>query len=228
MAAMVEHSALESLVQRLGSLNEANDDEAEAVSNTLAIFENIVELSPQVRPLLPHQVLAMRDLSKRLLPASICLCSSLKGHCRSECATLGPAVNCTHALCATRSRQVVVSVVLLQAQACEGTGLREVSEVQVAEELVSRTKVLNWMLKRLKPREFDVNKGAVGESLALLLQSSQTNAQKAADLNGIDAILQVLSQGIHLMDRCSCTMAVSLSVAANQSDNNCIRLGLPG
>lgn len=50
MAAMVEHSALESLVQRLGSLNESNDDEAEAVSNTLAIFENIVELAPQVCP----------------------------------------------------------------------------------------------------------------------------------------------------------------------------------
>ena len=50
VAAMVEHSALESLVQRLGSLNESNDDEAEAVSNTLAIFENIVELSPQACP----------------------------------------------------------------------------------------------------------------------------------------------------------------------------------
>ena len=68
--------------------------------------------------------------------------------------------------------------------------------MQVAEELVGRTKVLNWMLKRLKPREFDVNKGAVGESLALLLQSSQVNAQKAADLNGIDAILQVRSLGL--------------------------------
>lgn len=56
---------------------------------------------------------------------------------------------------------------------------------------MSRTKVLNWMLKRLKPREFDVNKGAVGENLALLLQSSQANAQRAADLNGIDAMLQV-------------------------------------
>lgn len=63
--------------------------------------------------------------------------------------------------------------------------------MQVAEELVGRTKVLQWMLKRLKPREFDVNKGAAGENLALLLQASQANAQRAADLNGIDAILQV-------------------------------------
>ena len=48
MGAMVEASALESLVQRLASFNEANDDEAEAVANTLSIFENMVELSPQV------------------------------------------------------------------------------------------------------------------------------------------------------------------------------------
>lgn len=48
MAAMIENSALESLAQRLGSFNEGNDDEAEAVTNTLAIFENIVELSPHV------------------------------------------------------------------------------------------------------------------------------------------------------------------------------------
>ena len=49
VAAMVDNHALESLVQRLGTFNEANDDEAEAVTNTLAIFENIVELSPHVR-----------------------------------------------------------------------------------------------------------------------------------------------------------------------------------
>ena len=50
VAAMVENSALESLVQRLGSFNESNDDEAEAVTNTLAIFENVVELSTNVGP----------------------------------------------------------------------------------------------------------------------------------------------------------------------------------
>ena len=52
VAAMVEQSALESLVQRLGSFNESNDDEAEAVTNTLAIFENVVELSTNVGPMI--------------------------------------------------------------------------------------------------------------------------------------------------------------------------------
>ncbi len=47
--AMVENSALESLVQRLSSFNEAVDEEAVAVTNTLSIFENMVELSPAVR-----------------------------------------------------------------------------------------------------------------------------------------------------------------------------------
>ena len=46
---MVENSALESLVQRLSSFNEAVDEEAVAVTNTLSIFENMVELSPGVR-----------------------------------------------------------------------------------------------------------------------------------------------------------------------------------
>ena len=93
--------------------------------------------------------------------------------------------------CDLYTNQRSVAYELNSGHAMEEEKLKVASLVQVAEELASRTKVLNWMLKRLKPREFDVNKGAVGESLALLLQSSQANAQKAADLNGIDAILQV-------------------------------------
>ncbi|BDA41413.1 beta-catenin-like protein 1 [Coccomyxa sp. Obi] len=108
--AMVENSALESLVQRLSSFNESVDEEATAVTNTLSIFENMIELTPGV-----------------------------------------------------------------------------------AGELVKRTKVLKWMLNRLKPREFDPNKGSVGEVLAVLLQSSQENAQRLTDLNGIDALLQAIA-----------------------------------
>jgi len=93
--------------------------------------------------------------------------------------------------CNLYTNQCSVAHELNTGHAMEEGMLEVASLVQVAEELASRTKVLNWMLKRLKPREFDVNKGAVGESLALLLQSSQANAQKAADLNGMDAILQV-------------------------------------
>ncbi len=46
---MVENSALESLVQRLSSFNESVDEEATAVTNTLSIFENMIELTSGVR-----------------------------------------------------------------------------------------------------------------------------------------------------------------------------------
>jgi hypothetical protein len=74
--------------------------------------------------------------------------------------------------------------------------------MQVAEELVKRTKLLSWMLKRLKVRDFDSNKSAVGEVLAVLLQSSQANVQKLAEMNGIDILLQVCVQTL-LHDICS-------------------------
>ena len=55
---------------------------------------------------------------------------------------------------------------------------------------MQRTQLLKWALARLKPREWDTNKGLVGEALALLLQASAANAQALADLNGIDTLLQ--------------------------------------
>ena len=48
VAAMVEGGALESIVQRLVGFNEASDDEAEAVANSLSLLENMVELDAQV------------------------------------------------------------------------------------------------------------------------------------------------------------------------------------
>ena len=64
-------------------------------------------------------------------------------------------------------------------------------ELQVAAEVVQRTTLLRWLLKRLKPREFDSNKEAAGSLLAVLLQTHPPNAQALADINGIDALLQV-------------------------------------
>ena len=66
VAAMVEGGALESLVQRLAGFNEASDDEAEAVANTLSLFENMVELDPQVA--LPYCMLHPRNPKRRSLP----------------------------------------------------------------------------------------------------------------------------------------------------------------
>lgn len=45
---MIEHNGLELLVHRLTSLVENSDDERKAVFNTLSIFENMVEVKPEV------------------------------------------------------------------------------------------------------------------------------------------------------------------------------------
>ena len=58
--------------------------------------------------------------------------------------------------------------------------------------ILDRTKLLKWMLGRLRRREFDSNKQYTAELLAILLQSSQKNQQRLADANGIDVLLQVL------------------------------------
>ncbi len=49
---MLENNALELLVHRLGTLNEKVDEEATAVFNVLSIFENLVEIKPEVGLLL--------------------------------------------------------------------------------------------------------------------------------------------------------------------------------
>ena len=50
--AMLEHNALELLMQRLTSLRDDNNDEAAAVFATLSIFENMIEVKPDVAELL--------------------------------------------------------------------------------------------------------------------------------------------------------------------------------
>lgn len=45
---MIEHNGLEMLVHRLTALVENSDDERKAVFNTLSIFENMIEVKPEV------------------------------------------------------------------------------------------------------------------------------------------------------------------------------------
>ena len=49
---MLEHNALELLVQPLHNLRDDNNDEAAAVFATLSIFENMVEVKQEVAELL--------------------------------------------------------------------------------------------------------------------------------------------------------------------------------
>uniref|UniRef100_A0A061R0X7 Beta-catenin-like protein 1 n=1 Tax=Tetraselmis sp. GSL018 TaxID=582737 RepID=A0A061R0X7_9CHLO len=104
--ALLENNVLELLVQRLGSFDESVDEEATGVFNTLSIFENLVEVKPEV-----------------------------------------------------------------------------------AEAVVEKTKLLRWMLSRLKPREFTSNKQTVSEVLGILTQKSTANQTALGAQGGIDVLL---------------------------------------
>ncbi|KAJ7569069.1 hypothetical protein O6H91_01G059700 [Diphasiastrum complanatum] len=63
----------------------------------------------------------------------------------------------------------------------------------VAELVCERTKLLRWLLNRIKVREFDSNKLYSSEILAILLQNSNVNQRRLGQLNGVDTILQAVA-----------------------------------
>lgn len=64
---------------------------------------------------------------------------------------------------------------------------------EVAEMVCERTKVLKWLLGRIKVREFDGNKQYASEILAILLQSSSANQRRLGGMNGVDVVLQAVA-----------------------------------
>jgi len=103
---LLENNVLELLVQRLTSFDEANDDEANGVFNTLSIVENLAEMKPEV-----------------------------------------------------------------------------------VETVTEKTKILRWLLSRLKPREFSSVKQSVSEILGILTQTSTKNQRLLGVQGGIDTML---------------------------------------
>ncbi|XP_065850693.1 uncharacterized protein [Euphorbia lathyris] len=63
----------------------------------------------------------------------------------------------------------------------------------VAELVCERTKILRWLLSKIKVREFDSNKQYASEILAILLQNSTANQKKLGQLNGVDVVLQAVA-----------------------------------
>jgi hypothetical protein len=63
----------------------------------------------------------------------------------------------------------------------------------IAEQVVAKTKLLKWLLARLRPRETDSNKQYASEILAILVQQSDANKRKMGASNGIDAVLQAIA-----------------------------------
>lgn len=63
----------------------------------------------------------------------------------------------------------------------------------VAELVCERTKLLRWLLGKIKVREFDSNKQYASEILAILLQNSSANQRRLGQMNGVDVVLQAVA-----------------------------------
>lgn len=63
----------------------------------------------------------------------------------------------------------------------------------VAELVCERTKLLRWIIGKIKVREFDSNKQYASEILAILLQSSVANQKRLGQMNGVDVMLQAVA-----------------------------------
>lgn len=83
-----------------------------------------------------------------------------------------------------------------------GSALRSGSVAHVAQlrgpaadvlwlQVVGRTKLLKWIMGRIKPREFDSTKQYVSELLSILLQGNRKNQETLASMGGVDSLLQV-------------------------------------
>ncbi|KAJ5810614.1 uncharacterized protein N7503_002832 [Penicillium pulvis] len=70
------------------------------------------------------------------------------------------------------------------------------SQTSVAEKIGQDASILQWILSRIQKKESPVsqNKQYSAEVLAILLQSSSKNRERFIDLDGVDIILQILSQ----------------------------------
>ncbi|KAJ6364478.1 hypothetical protein OIU76_029434 [Salix suchowensis] len=66
-------------------------------------------------------------------------------------------------------------------------------EPKVAEMICEKTRVLKWLLAKLKVREFDSNKQYAAEILSILLQNSEANQKKLGQMNGVDVVLQAVA-----------------------------------
>ncbi|KAL2942873.1 Beta-catenin-like protein 1 [Bienertia sinuspersici] len=64
---------------------------------------------------------------------------------------------------------------------------------QVSEIVCEKTKLLRWLLGKIKVKEFDGNKEYASEVLAILLQNSTTNQKRLGQMNGVDVMLQAVA-----------------------------------
>lgn len=59
--------------------------------------------------------------------------------------------------------------------------------------LVSKTKVLPWLLERIQSKTHDENRGYAAELISIFLQNRSDNKMALGECNGVEIILKVLS-----------------------------------
>lgn len=63
----------------------------------------------------------------------------------------------------------------------------------LATDLVSKTKILTWLLKRIESKQHDENRGYAAEILSILLQDNPPNRVEFGKQDGAEVSLKVLS-----------------------------------
>ena len=64
---------------------------------------------------------------------------------------------------------------------------------ELSTQLVSKTKILPWVLKRIESPKHDENRGYAAEILSILLQNNRTNRLELGKKDGVECILKILS-----------------------------------
>lgn len=59
-------------------------------------------------------------------------------------------------------------------------------------DLVSKTKIMNWLLSRMQAKEHEENRGYAAELLSILLQDNIPNRLKFGEEDGVETVLKVL------------------------------------
>ncbi|RXW24656.1 hypothetical protein EST38_g1148 [Candolleomyces aberdarensis] len=65
---------------------------------------------------------------------------------------------------------------------------------ELAAEMITKTKILPWLLNRVQAKAHDENRGYAAELLSILLQNSPPNRLAFAKADGVETVLKVLSQ----------------------------------
>ena len=66
-------------------------------------------------------------------------------------------------------------------------------KAELSEDLVAKTTILDWILKRIQSKTYDENRGYAAELLSILLQNNRSNRLEFTKKDGVEVSLKVLS-----------------------------------